>query len=172
MTDAAVLLPSALLRGAGLRVTQPRLAVMAALERHPHAGADVILSAVRQTRPVSHQAVYDVLRALTDVGLLRRIQPAGSVARYEARVGDNHHHVVCRGCGDVVDIDCATGAAPCLDPSELDVHAPGFVLDEAEVTYWGLCSTCAGTSEPQPDLTPLPTAPAPSRTTEKRKHRD
>ena len=170
MTDATVLLPSAMLRDAGLRVTQPRLAVMAALERHPHAGADVILSAVRQTRPVSHQAVYDVLHTLADLGLVRRIQPAGSVARYELRVGDNHHHVVCRGCGDVVDIDCATGAAPCLDPSELDVHAPGFVLDEAEVTYWGLCAACAGAAEPQPDLTE-PHHTAQSRTTEKRKNR-
>jgi Fe2+ or Zn2+ uptake regulation protein len=165
MTDATVLLPSAMLRGAGLRVTQPRLAVMAALERHPHAGADVVIAAVRETRSVSHQAVYDVLHTLADLGLVRRIQPAGSVARYELRVGDNHHHVVCRSCGDVVDIDCAAGAAPCLDPSDLDVHAPGFVLHEAEVTYWGLCAACAGSSEPQPDLT------APSRTTEKRKNR-
>ena len=170
MTDATVLLPSAMLRDAGLRVTQPRLAVMAALERHPHAGADVILSAVRQTRPVSHQAVYDVLHTLADLGLVRRIQPAGSVARYELRVGDNHHHVVCRSCGDVVDIDCATGSAPCLDPSELDVHAPGFVLHEAEVTYWGLCAACAGTTEPQPDLTARPRTET-SRTTEKRKNR-
>ena len=143
MTDATALLPSALLRGAGLRVTQPRLAVMAALERRPHASADVVLAAVRESRPVSHQAVYDVLHTLADLGLVRRIQPAGSVARYELRVGDNHHHVVCRGCGDVVDIDCATGTAPCLDPADLDVHAPGFVLDEAEVTYWGLCPGCA-----------------------------
>ena len=170
MTDATVLLPSAMLRDAGLRVTQPRLAVMAALERHPHAGADVILSAVRQTRPVSHQAVYDVLHTLADLGLVRRIQPAGSVARYELRVGDNHHHVVCRSCGDVVDIDCATGSAPCLDPSGLDVHAPGFVLHEAEVTYWGLCAACARAAEPQPDLT-APQRTAHSRTTEKRKNR-
>ena len=104
----------------------------------------MIIAAVRETRPVSHQAVYDVLHTLADLGLVRRIQPAGSVARYELRVGDNHHHVVCRSCGDVVDIDCATGTAPCLDPSELDVHAPGFVLHEAEVTYWGLCAACAG----------------------------
>jgi Fur family transcriptional regulator, stress-responsive regulator len=165
MTDATALLPSALLRRAGLRVTQPRLAVMAALERHPHAGADVLLSAVRESRPVSHQAVYDVLHTLADLGLVRQIQPAGSVARYELRVGDNHHHVVCRGCGDVVDIDCAAGSAPCLDPSELDVHAPGFVLDEAEVTYWGLCAACAGSTRPQPDLT------TPPRSTEKRTHR-
>ncbi len=115
---------------------------------------------------MSHQAVYDVLHTLADQGLVRRIQPAGSVARYELRVGDNHHHVVCRSCGDVVDIDCATGAAPCLDPSDLDVHAPGFELHEAEVTYWGLCATCAGAAEPRPDL-PAP-SPAPARTTETR----
>ena len=170
MTDAAVLPPSAMLRGAGLRVTQPRLAVLDALARHPHAGTDVLIAAARETRPVSHQAVYDVLHTLADLGLVRRIQPAGSVARYELRVGDNHHHVVCRSCGDVVDIDCATGSAPCLDPSELDVHAPGFVLHEAEVTYWGLCAACAGSTEPQPDLT-APPRTAPSRTTEKRKNR-
>jgi|SRR4051812_14002026 Fe2+ or Zn2+ uptake regulation protein len=170
MTDPTALLPSAMLRGAGLRVTQQRLAVVAALERHPHAGADAVLAAVREHQPVSHQAVYDVLHTLADQGLVRRIQPAGSVARYELRVGDNHHHVVCRGCGDVVDIDCATGTAPCLDPSELDVHAPGFVLDEAEVTYWGLCAACAGTSEPQPDLI-APDLTAPARSTEKRTHR-
>jgi len=172
MTDATVLLPSSILRGAGLRVTQPRLAVLDALARNPHAGAEVLIAAVREARPVSHQAVYDVLHTLTDLGLVRRIQPAGSVARYELRVGDNHHHVVCRSCGDVVDIDCATGSAPCLDPSDLDVHAPGFELHEAEVTYWGLCSSCARSSEPQPELTPPRTAPALSRTTEKRKHRD
>ena len=170
MTDATVLPPSAMLRGAGLRVTQPRLAVLDALARHPHAGTDVIIATVRETRPVSHQAVYDVLHTLADLGLVRRIQPAGSVARYELRVGDNHHHVVCRSCGDVVDIDCAVGEAPCLDPSELDVHAPGFVLHEAEVTYWGLCAACAGSSEPQPDLI-APPRTAPSRTTEKRKNR-
>jgi len=170
MTDATVLLPSAMLRGAGLRVTQPRLAVLDALARHPHAATDVLIAAVRETRPVSHQAVYDVLHTLADLGLVRRIQPAGSVARYELRVGDNHHHVVCRSCGDVVDIDCATGSAPCLDPSELDVHAPGFVLHEAEVTYWGLCAACAGTTEPQPDLTARPRTET-SRTTEKRKNR-
>jgi Fur family transcriptional regulator, stress-responsive regulator len=170
MTDATALLPTSLLRGAGLRVTQQRLAVMAALERHPHAGADVVLASVRETLPVSHQAVYDVLHTLADQGLVRRIQPAGSVARYELRVGDNHHHVVCRGCGDVVDIDCATGSAPCLDPSDIDVHAPGFVLHEAEVTYWGFCAACAATTEPRPDL-PERSSTAPASTTEKRTHR-
>jgi len=170
MSDATVLLPSAMLRGAGLRVTQPRLAVLDALARHPHAGTDVIIATVRETRPVSHQAVYDVLHTLADLGLVRRIQPAGSVARYELRVGDNHHHVVCRRCADVVDIDCAVGEAPCLDPSELDVHAPGFVLHEAEVTYWGLCAACAESAKTQPDLIAPPPS-APSRTTEKRKNR-
>jgi len=87
---------------------------------------------------VSHQAVYDVLRALTGAGLLRRIQPSGSVARYEARVGDNHHHIVCRGCGAIADVDCAVGERPCLSPGD----AQGFVLDEAEVTFWGLCPDC------------------------------
>jgi Fur family ferric uptake transcriptional regulator len=162
MTDAAELPPTALLRGAGLRVTQQRLAVIDALGRHPHAATDVLVAAVRESMPVSHQAVYDVLHTLAGQGLVRRIQPAGSVARYELRVGDNHHHVVCRSCGDVVDIDCAHGAAPCLDPADLDVRAPGFVLDEAEVTYWGLCATCAGSREPQPELdrtTPHRTSP-------------
>jgi Fur family ferric uptake transcriptional regulator len=158
--------PTALLRGVGLRVTQQRLAVLDALARHPHAGTDVLIAAVRETRPVSHQAVYDVLRTLADQGLVRRIQPAGSVARYELRVGDNHHHLVCRRCGEVVDIDCATGAAPCLDPSDLDVHSPGFELHEAEVTYWGLCAACADSTQPRPDLPAPP--PAPARTTETR----
>ncbi len=163
MTDATLPPPTALLRGVGLRVTQQRLAVLDALARYPHAGTDVLIAAVRETRRVSHQAVYDVLRTLTDQGLVRRIQPAGSVARYELRVGDNHHHGVCRRCGEVVDIDCAAGAAPCLEPSDLDVHAPGFELHEAEVTYWGLCAACA---EPRPDLRAPSTAPA--RTTETR----
>ena len=170
MTDALEPPPVALLRGVGLRVTQQRLAVLDALAQHPHAATDVLIAAVRETRPVSHQAVYDVLHTLADLGLVRRIQPAGSVARYELRVGDNHHHVVCRSCGDVFDIDCATGSAPCLDPSELDVHAPGFVLHEAEVTYWGLCAACAGSAEPQPDLS-APSRTASARTTEKRKNR-
>jgi Fe2+ or Zn2+ uptake regulation protein len=175
MSDASEPPSTALLRGVGLRVTQQRLAVLDALARHPHAGADVLIVAVRETRPVSHQAVYDVLHTFVDRGLARRIQPAGSVARYELRVGDNHHHVVCRSCGDVVDIDCATGSAPCLDPSDLDVQAPGFELHEAEVTYWGLCATCAGSTEPLPDPSAAsrgaPARTAPSRTTEKRNHR-
>lgn len=129
-----------LLRGAGLRVTRPRLAVLAAVHEHPHADTDRLIGAVRrELGEVSHQAVYDVLRALTTAGLVRRIQPAGSVARYESRVGDNHHHVVCRSCGAIADVDCAVGHTPCLTAS--DDH--GFVVDEAEVVYWGTCPGCA-----------------------------
>jgi Fur family ferric uptake transcriptional regulator len=128
-----------MLRGAPLRVTRPRLAVLAAVHAHPHADTDSIIRSVRRELPaVSHQAVYDVLRALTAAGLVRRIQPSGSVARYESRVGDNHHHVVCRACGAIGDIDCAVGAAPCLTASD-DL---GFSIDEAEVTYWGVCAEC------------------------------
>lgn len=128
-----------LLRGADLRVTKPRLAVLRAVGRHPHADTGSLLAAVRTEEPaVSHQAVYDVLGALTDSGLVRKIQPAGSTARYELRVGDNHHHVVCRSCGAVADVDCAVGHTPCLDASDNQ----GFVIDEAEVTYWGLCPAC------------------------------
>ena len=129
-----------MLRGAALRVTRPRVAVLRAVHTHPHADTDSIIQATRRDLPeVSHQAVYDVLRALTDAGLVRRIQPAGSLARYEARIGDNHHHVVCRSCGDVEDVDCAVGEAPCLGPSD---HQ-GFSIDEAEVVYWGLCPSCS-----------------------------
>ena len=132
-----------LLRGADLRVTRPRLAVLRAVRRQPHADTGTVLTAVRAEEPtVSHQAVYDVLGALTDAGIVRRIQPAGSVARYELRVGDNHHHVVCRSCGAVADVDCAVGHTPCLTAS--DSH--GFVIDEAEVTYWGTCSACSNPS--------------------------
>ncbi len=132
-----------LLRGAALRVTRPRLAVLDAVHAHPHADTDSLIRATRRDLPgVSHQAVYDVLRALADAGLVRRIQPTGSVARYEARVGDNHHHLVCRSCGGIVDVDCATDAAPCLTP--YDDH--GFSVDEAEVIYWGRCPECATSS--------------------------
>jgi Fur family ferric uptake transcriptional regulator len=131
-----------LLRGAALRVTRPRVAVLAAVHEHPHADTDSIIGAVRaDLGEVSHQAVYDVLRALTTAGLVRRIEPAGSVARYESRVGDNHHHVVCRLCGRIADVDCAVDTTPCLTAS--DNH--GFVIDEAEVTYWGLCPDCVTT---------------------------
>jgi Fur family transcriptional regulator, stress-responsive regulator len=131
-----------LLRQASLRVTGQRLAVLAAVHAHPHADTDALIAATRELVPsVSHQAVYDVLRALTGAGLVRRIQPAGSVARYESRVGDNHHHVVCRGCGTIADVDCATGEAPCLDAAD----DAGFVIDEAEVVYWGRCPRCRTT---------------------------
>jgi Fur family transcriptional regulator, stress-responsive regulator len=129
-----------LLRGASLRVTRPRLAVLTAVHDAPHADTETLIGAVRaRLGEVSHQAVYDVLRALTAAGLVRRIQPTGSVARYEARVGDNHHHVVCRSCGVIADADCAVGEAPCLTTS--DDH--GFAIDEAEVIYWGWCPACA-----------------------------
>ncbi len=136
-----------LLREAALRVTRPRLAVLTAVHERPHADTDAIISAVRtELAAVSHQAVYNVLRALTDAGLVRRIQPAGSVARYEARVGDNHHHVVCRSCGAIVDVDCAVSETPCLTASDDN----GYVIDEAEVVYWGHCPTCA-TASPDPE---------------------
>ena len=126
------------IRAAGLRVTTPRVAVLDALHAVPHADVDHLLTAVRATTDVSTQAVYDVLGAFTRVGLVRRIELPGSSARFETRVGDNHHHLVCRGCSAIVDIECATGSAPCLDPVE-DYR---FVIDEAEVTYWGLCPNC------------------------------
>jgi Fe2+ or Zn2+ uptake regulation protein len=132
------------LRAADLRVTRPRLAVLEAVHAHPHADTETLFSAVRSGLPeVSRQAVYDVLAALTTVGLVRRIQPSGSVARYESRVGDNHHHVVCRNCGVIADVDCAVGETPCLTPADLDGALDGFVLDEAEVIYWGLCPDCS-----------------------------
>ncbi|QLL05297.1 Fur family transcriptional regulator [Mycobacterium vicinigordonae] len=131
------------LRMADLRVTRPRLAVLEAVQDNPHADTDTIFSAVRRgLTDVSRQAVYDVLGALTAAGLVRRIQPSGLVARYESRVGDNHHHVVCRSCGVIADIDCAVGEAPCLTPADDNV-LDGFVLDEAEVIYWGLCPDCS-----------------------------
>jgi Fe2+ or Zn2+ uptake regulation protein len=146
--------PEALLRGAGLRVTRPRLAVLTVLSTTPHSRADAVIGAVREDTAVSTQAVYDVLNTLTDRGLIRRFQPAGSVARYELQTGDNHHHVVCRSCGSVTDVECATGEAPCLDlPSTTDVH--GFALDEAEVTWWGLCPDCQ--AAPSPSSTPSST---------------
>jgi Fur family transcriptional regulator, stress-responsive regulator len=128
-----------MLRGASLRVTRPRVAVLSAVHAHPHADTHSIVGLVRgEDGEVSQQAVYDVLRALTDAGLVRRIQPPDSVARYESRVGDNHHHVVCRSCGAIEDVDCAIGTAPCLTP--FDDH--GYVIDEAEVVYRGLCPGC------------------------------
>jgi Fur family ferric uptake transcriptional regulator len=115
--------------------------VLSAVQDHPHADTDSIIGVVRRDYgDVSHQAVYDVLRALTDTGLVRRIQPTGSLARYEARTGDNHHHLVCRTCGAIADVDCAVGAAPCLTPG----GDSGYAVDEAEVTYWGRCPRCLG----------------------------
>ena len=131
--------PEQQLREVALRVTDPRVAVLTEVHAHPHADVETLSAKVRtRLGSVSTQAVYDVLRALTDAGLVRRIEPAGSPARFEARVGDNHHHVVCRRCGEVADIDCATGSAPCLEASSTN----GFEIDEAEVTYWGICPTC------------------------------
>ncbi|MGB5150300.1 MAG: Fur family transcriptional regulator [Mycobacterium sp.] len=128
-----------MLRTVSLRVTRPRVAVLGAVSRHPHADTDSVIRAVREELPdVSHQTVYDALNALTVAGLVRRIQPTGSVARYESRVGDNHHHVVCRSCGVIADVDCAFGEAPCLTASD-DL---GFTIEEAEVIYWGLCPDC------------------------------
>jgi Fur family ferric uptake transcriptional regulator len=128
-----------MLRGAALRITRPRVAVLGVVYDHPHADTHSIVDRVRtDLGGVSQQAVYDVLQALTEAGLVRRIQPPGSVARYESRVGDNHHHVVCRSCGAIEDVDCAVGTAPCLSP--FDDH--GFVIDEAEVVYRGLCPGC------------------------------
>jgi Fe2+ or Zn2+ uptake regulation protein len=129
-----------MLREASLRVTRPRVAVLAAVHDHPHADTNSIIGVVREDLgEVSLQAVYDVLRALTEAGLVRRIHPPGSVARYESRTGDNHHHVVCRSCGAIDDVDCAVGTAPCLTP----VDDRGFVIDEADVIYSGLCPACS-----------------------------
>jgi Fur family ferric uptake transcriptional regulator len=133
-----------MLRGASLRVTRPRVAVLTAVHEHSHADTDSIINVVREDLgDVSVQAVYDVLRALTAAGLVRRIEPAGSVARYESRVGDNHHHVVCRSCGEIADVDCAVGEAPCLTASE----DHGYTIDEAEVVFWGLCPTCSDSAD-------------------------
>lgn len=132
------------LRAAGLRVTAPRLAVLEALTTAPHADADTIAATARQSLgTLSKQGVYDILHALVRAGLVRKIQPAGNPARYETRVGDNHHHLVCRRCGAIADVDCVIGQAPCLQPS----NTANYHIDEAEVTHWGLCPTCQnGTS--------------------------
>jgi Fur family ferric uptake transcriptional regulator len=127
------------LRSAGLRVTGPRVAVLEWLVQHPHATADEVAAGVRDVLgSVSTQAVYDVLTACAGVELVRRIEPAGHPARFETRTGDNHHHLVCRGCGRTEDVDCVHGSAPCLEPST----TAGFVIDEAEVVFWGLCPDC------------------------------
>jgi Fur family ferric uptake transcriptional regulator len=135
------------LRQAGLRVTAPRAAVLSELRVGQHLTPDQVAAGVRdRVGPISTQAVYDVLAALTRAGLLRRIEPAGSATRYETRVGDNHHHVVCRGCGAIADVDCAVGEPPCLSPPD----AGGFIVDEAEITFWGMCPACqAAPSKPE-----------------------
>ncbi|NUP52654.1 MAG: transcriptional repressor [Catenulispora sp.] len=135
--------PAEELRGAGLRVTAARVALLETVRGGAHLDADAVAAGVRErVGHVSLQAVYEALHALTAARLIRRIEPAGSPARYEGRVGDNHHHLVCRDCGTVVDVDCAVGAVPCLEPS--DDH--GFTIDEAEVVFWGLCPACTARS--------------------------
>lgn len=132
------------IRAVGLRVTASRLSVLTVLSRMPHADTETVIQGVcDDLGSVSSQAVYNVLATFVEVGLVRRIEPAGSVALYELRVGDNHHHVVCRSCGAVQDVDCAVRRRPCLTP--VDTH--GYVLDEAEVTFWGICPACQVGSE-------------------------
>ncbi len=136
------------LRAAGLRVTRPRLAVLSAVHANPHSDTETIIQALRGCLPYgSRQTVYDILHALTSVGLLRRVQPAGLVGRYETRVGDNHHHVVCRSCGVMADVDCDGDHTTCLTRSGVN----GFHLDEAEVIYWGRCPDCAASDVPHVD---------------------
>jgi Fur family ferric uptake transcriptional regulator len=134
---------SALLRERGLQVTAQRVAVFRAVAGHPHRAADDVFTAVQaQLGAISRQAVYDALAVLTEKNLVRRIQPAGSPARYEDRVGDNHHHLICRSCGKTVDVDCAVGEVPCLTAAD----DAGYEVDEAEVIYWGRCPDCATAS--------------------------
>jgi Fur family ferric uptake transcriptional regulator len=138
----------ALLRKHGLQVTAQRLAVLRAVSDRPHSAADDIYNVVRaEIGAISRQAVYDALAALGDKGLVRRIQPAGSPARYEDRVGDNHHHLICRTCNQMVDVDCAVGDTPCLTAAD----SSGYEIDEAEVIYWGRCPECAAATSVSPD---------------------
>jgi Fur family transcriptional regulator, stress-responsive regulator len=131
--------PVELLRQRGLNVTAQRLAVLRAVSARPHLTAEDVVGLVRaDIGAISHRAVYDAVGVLADIGLLRRIQPSGSAARYEDRVGDNHHHLICRACGQMVDVDCAVGATPCLTAAD----DAGYAIDEAEVIYWGHCPTC------------------------------
>jgi len=135
--------PADALRRHGVPVTAQRLAVLRAVSRHPHSTADVITENVRgEIGSISRQAVYDALAMFSEKNLIRRIQPAGSPARYEDRVGDNHHHLICRTCGNTVDVDCAVGEAPCLSPAD----DSGYAIDEAEVIYWGTCPDCLSSS--------------------------
>jgi Fur family transcriptional regulator, stress-responsive regulator len=139
--------PAALLRERGIQITPQRLAVLRAVAVAPHATADIVAEQVcAAIGSISLQAVYDALALLVSEGLIRRIEPAGSPARFECRVGDNHHHLVCRQCGRMVDVDCAVGATPCLTAAD---HL-GFEIDEAEVTYWGRCPDCARTRQAPP----------------------
>ena len=136
-----------LLRQAGLRVTKPRLAVLDEVRAESHITADRVAERVRaRLGTVSTQAVYDVLNVLTDRGLLRRFEPAGSVMRFEVNAHDNHHHLVCRRCGVVTDVPCAVGSMPCAEPAD----SRGFLVEEAEVTYWGVCPSCAENPSPAP----------------------
>jgi Fur family transcriptional regulator, stress-responsive regulator len=136
--------PVQVLRQQGLNVTAQRLAVLRAVSARPHLTAEDVVEAVRaDIGAISHRAVYDSVGVLVDIGLLRRIQPAGSAARYEDRVGDNHHHLICRACGNMVDVDCAVGAVPCLTAAD----NAGYDIDEAEVIYWGRCPTCRQAAE-------------------------
>ncbi|WP_422100053.1 Fur family transcriptional regulator [Thermomonospora catenispora] len=131
--------PADALRSVGLRVTAARVAILEAVRDGDHLAADAVADRVRErVGTVSTQAVYEALNALTEAGLIRRIEPAGSPARYEGRIGDNHHHLVCRACGTVTDVDCVVGDAPCLDPAD----DAGYQVDEAEVIFWGLCPAC------------------------------
>jgi Fur family ferric uptake transcriptional regulator len=140
--------PVNLLRGHGLQVTAQRLAVLQAVSRRPHVTADDVAEVVRsEIGSISRQAVYDALATLAEKGLIRRIQPAGSPARFEDRVGDNHHHLVCRTCGRMVDVDCAVGATPCLTAAD----DSGYAIDEAEVVYWGRCADCVALTPASPD---------------------
>lgn len=140
MTVSRAPTPAEELRGAGLRVTAARVALLETVRDGDHLGIEAIASGVRgRIGHISLQAVYDVLHALTEARLIRRIEPAGGPPRFEGRVGDNHHHVVCRSCGVVADVDCAVGEAPCLTASD----DQGFAIDEADVTYWGLCPDCS-----------------------------
>jgi Fur family ferric uptake transcriptional regulator len=153
--------PAELLRRHGVQVTAQRLAVLAAVSGRPHATADDVARIVRaEIGVISRQAVYDALGVLADKGLIRRIEPAGSPARYEDRTGDNHHHLICRRCGRMVDVDCAVGAAPCLTPADNS----GFEIDEAEVIYWGRCLECLGQIPARPgaeeEKVAVPRAPA------------
>jgi Fe2+ or Zn2+ uptake regulation protein len=134
--------PEALLRDAGLRVTHGRIAILGALERLPHSDADTLHRAVEaELASTSVQSIHNVLHDLAEAGLVRKIEPAGSSSRYELRINDNHHHIVCTRCGAIGDVDCVHGEAPCLTPSNTN----GFTVQTAEVTFWGLCSECAAT---------------------------